>query len=142
MVNNNSSKSVPNFIITNILSPKEVIISGGSLNDVYIGDYFNILSDTNDAIINPNTGEVLGSIKRYKYRLVVKKVFPKYSILSTISHSSIKQRASDIYLKKSISSINEYQEEMRVSKNEVNNIFSEYSHETVHIGDSVMLVKS
>lgn len=135
-----SIKRNHSLVVTNILSSSELIISGGIQDGIKVGDYFNILSDKKDKVVNPYTKEVLGSVTRYKYKLIVSEVFPRYSKLTTLKHSSMKLRSTEIYLRKSLSSTSEYQEEMNVSDNEVNNIFSKYSHATVHIGDFVKKV--
>lgn len=69
--------------VAQILNSREIAMNIGSLNGVKSGMYFEVLSQLEENIVDPDTGDILGSIERPKVRVVVTKVQEKLSVAST-----------------------------------------------------------
>lgn len=122
------------FLITNILSSTQIIISGGSENGVNIGDRFNILEDYPREITNPDTGEVLHYFSGYKAKLQVTEVHSKFSILTSFPDMD----PVDSFDINTLGQFDVNPQPLNVNESDINNIFSTYSDETIYIGDTVV----
>lgn len=129
------TSKTPEFYITNILSPSDILMRGGKDSHVDKGDYFDIL-DEPTKIIDPRTNKVLGSTLRYKYRMQVIDVWQNISRLTTTqegtSNFASPFESSKLALRK--------RNNMDIApKQKVDDVFSEFSHSAVKVGDSLVL---
>lgn len=69
--------------VARILDTRNLVINLGASQGVVVGMYFDILDPKGEDIMDPDTGEVLGSIDRPKVRVQVVKVEEKLSVAST-----------------------------------------------------------
>lgn len=130
--------------ITNILNKYEIIINLGERDGVQLKDTFYIMEKKATEIIDPDTKEVLDSFFRKKARVIVTEVHQKYSICATPNTASTSVIQSSInaldLLSKSTHVHNVKaieRKQLTVDRREVDDIFSEYSNKTIHVGDIV-----
>lgn len=78
-------------IVARILSQYEVIIAVGEVDGVKVGDQFMIMGNSDDKIINPETGEEIGFVPVKKAIVKAKQVFEKFTICenSNTKYSSL-----------------------------------------------------
>ena len=69
--------------VARILNKRVVVLNRGASHGVELGMEFNILSPTDHEIKDPDTGEILGSIKRTKIKVKVTSVHERMSFAST-----------------------------------------------------------
>lgn len=124
------------YVITNILSETEIIISGGKEDGFKQSDVFLILDDAKyTEIKNPKTGEVLDTIYMYKDVLKVKKIENFYTILETEVtevYNPFTQVAISSYTDKPIN------KRLNVDISQIDNILSQQTDAKIHVGDTVI----
>ena len=69
--------------VARVLNSREVAINRGERDGVKLGMVFSILGGTSSEVIDPDTGEVLGSIDRPKVRVRVKVLKDRISVAET-----------------------------------------------------------
>lgn len=69
--------------VAKILNSREVVINAGIDEGVAVGMYFDILDPKGENILDPDTGEVLGSLQRPKVRVRISQVQEKLSVATT-----------------------------------------------------------
>ncbi len=69
--------------VARVLNSREVAINIGVEDGVTVGMYFDVIDPKEEDIKDPDTGEVLGSIKRPKVRVQVTHVQEKLSVAAT-----------------------------------------------------------
>jgi hypothetical protein len=69
--------------VAKIISVRELGINIGGIQGVVEGMVFAVLADTPLHVEDPDTGEMLGEIERYKVRVKATEVFDKFSICRT-----------------------------------------------------------
>lgn len=69
--------------VARILNSRELVINVGSEHGVIVGMYFDVLDPKGENIIDPDSGEVLGSIDRPKVRVLVTTVKERLCVAST-----------------------------------------------------------
>ena len=69
--------------VARVLNSREVALNLGARDGVKLGMVFSILGDDGSEIIDPDTGEVLGSIDRPKVRVKVKALKDRISVAET-----------------------------------------------------------
>ena len=69
--------------VARILNSRELVINIGSNHGVKIGMLFDVLDPKGEDIVDPDSGEILGSVKRPKVRVKIIKVQERLSIAST-----------------------------------------------------------
>lgn len=84
--------------VAKILSSREVVINAGSNEGVVVGMYFDILDPKGEDIIDPDTGEKLGSVDRPKVRVKITQVQEKLSIASTYQKEKVNVGGNSIFL--------------------------------------------
>lgn len=118
--------------ITNILSTTDILISAGFNDGIEEGMILNIVDDDDDTntIANPVTGEVLSVVHRFKFMLRVVKVYANFSRLTTVNDDDAID--DDFY---------DYdQPELSIlDKDVIENIFDKYSHNSIKIGDKLVI---
>lgn len=70
-------------LVARILNDRDVALNIGSEHGVKLGMYFDILDTNGEEIRDPETNELLGSIKRSKVRVKVTTLQPKLAVAST-----------------------------------------------------------
>lgn len=68
--------------VAQVLNSREVALNVGSAKGVVVGMYFDVLVEPKD-IEDPDTGDKLGTIERYKVRVQVTQVQEKLSVAAT-----------------------------------------------------------
>lgn len=69
--------------VARILNSREIVLNVGSMNGIVVGMKFDVLDPKGEEIIDPETGEVLGSLSRPKVRVKVKTVQDRLSVAGT-----------------------------------------------------------
>lgn len=72
--------------VAKILNSRELVINLGAKDGVAVGMYFDVLDPNGEDILDPDTGEILGSINRPKIRVKVAKVQERLSLATTKSY--------------------------------------------------------
>lgn len=75
--------------VARVLNSREVAIAAGSSQGVEIGMYFDVLDPKGENILDPDSGEILGSIDRPKVRVKVTQVQERLSVASTFKKEKI-----------------------------------------------------
>lgn len=68
------------FRIVKIVDETKFIINAGKIDGIDVDDKFNILNNSKEKIIDPETDEVLGEIESTKGTIIVSKAYDKMSI--------------------------------------------------------------
>ena len=69
-----------NYKVIRIIDEKSVVLNCGAAHGVAIGDMFYILSKNTEKISDPETGEVLEEIQKYKAKIEVVVLYDKICI--------------------------------------------------------------
>ena len=69
--------------VAKILNSRELAINVGATHGVNIGMYFDVLDQEHEAIADPETGEILGSVERPKVRVKVVSVQDRFAVATT-----------------------------------------------------------
>ena len=69
--------------VARILTSREMVISVGADRGVKVGMRFDVLDTKGQDVVDPDTGELLGSIERPKVRVEISTVQTRLSIAST-----------------------------------------------------------
>lgn len=124
------------YVITNILSETEVIISGGKDAGFKTSDIFLILDDDKyTKIINPKTNKVLDIVYMYKDVLKVKEIKDFYTILEsevTETYNPFAQVQVSSYADVPI------RKKLNVDASQVNNVLNQRINSKIRIGDTVV----
>lgn len=75
--------------VAKILNSRELVINVGLVQGVQLGMIFEVLDPKGENIVDPDSGEVLGSIDRPKVKVKVTKVFEKLSVASTYGSKQV-----------------------------------------------------
>lgn len=75
--------------VARILNSRELVLNVGSAKGVIAGMYFDILDIKGEDILDPDSGELLGSIERPKVRVQVTSVEERLSVASTYKKKTI-----------------------------------------------------
>ena len=74
--------------VARVLNDREIAINVGTANGVSSGMYFDVVDTQYEDILDPDTGEVLGSFERPKVRVKVTHVQKKVAIAATYKFRS------------------------------------------------------
>jgi hypothetical protein len=69
--------------VARIMNSREVVLNRGSADGVVLGTHFAILDRAGEGIVDPDTGETLGSIQRTKVEVEVTQVGDRISVAQT-----------------------------------------------------------
>lgn len=75
--------------VARVLNSREIVITVGSENGVKIGMQFEVLDRKGEDIKDPDSGELLGSIKMPKVRVKVVQIQKRISVASTFRKKKI-----------------------------------------------------
>ncbi|KAA8453967.1 hypothetical protein [Weissella paramesenteroides] len=127
---------IEQLYVANILSDKELIITGGKNKDIQPGDKFAIIDPEITQIKDPSNGQVLDEIHHYKDIVQVTHVYEKYSTVSAIDPEMDSQLSVISSMQfNAFKKINNHY--LNVNKKEMNNILSKISNNTISVGDSL-----
>lgn len=77
----------PAGYVARLVTDSELLLNIGSIAGVRAGDYYDILDESTRDVIDPKTGETLGSIDRVKARVVVFEVAEKLALAKVTGRS-------------------------------------------------------
>ncbi len=83
--------------VAKVLNKRELVINRGAEHGVENGMRFEVVDDF-DPILDPDTGETLGTIKRVKIRVRVSYVQPRFSIARTYETYQVSEPSSMLSL--------------------------------------------
>lgn len=69
--------------VARILNSREIVINAGAENGITEGMYFDVLDPKGEDIVDPDSGEILGSIDRPKVRVRVSTVQERMAVACT-----------------------------------------------------------
>lgn len=75
--------------VAEVISDREVILNKGSADGVREGMYFKILDPNAFNVVDPDTNEVLGGLKRVKVALVAKQVAERLTLATTFRTTTV-----------------------------------------------------
>jgi len=75
--------------VAQVLNSRELALNVGTDHGVQVGMLFDVLDPKGEDIIDPDTGDVLGSLARPKVRIKVISVQPKLAVASTYKKERI-----------------------------------------------------
>ena len=74
--------------VAKILNSREIVINVGTDHGVAEGMIFNVLDPSGEDIKDPDTGEMLGSLRRTKLQVRIKAVLPKMAVAITFKKTT------------------------------------------------------
>ena len=75
--------------VARILNSREIVINIGRIKGVMDGMYFDVLDPSGEDIRDPDTKEILGSVRQSKVRVKVTRVQDKLSVAKTFRKGTI-----------------------------------------------------
>lgn len=88
--------------VARLLNAREIVINKGTTDGVVVGMYFDVM-DVNEAdIVDPDTGESLGSIERSKISVKIIHVQEKLSVAATYRSERVNLGGSGVDLEAAI----------------------------------------
>lgn len=75
--------------VAQVLNSRELALNVGTDHGVRVGMLFDVLDPKGEDIVDPDTGDVLGSLARPKVRIKVISVQPKLAVASTYKKERI-----------------------------------------------------
>jgi len=75
--------------VARILDTRHLALNIGSSSGVRLGMYFDVLDPKGEDILDPDTGEVLGSVDRPKVRIIITKVEERLAVGATFRKKEI-----------------------------------------------------
>jgi len=75
--------------VAQVLNSRELALNVGTDHGVQVGMLFDVLDPKGEDIVDPDTGDVLGSLARPKVRIKVISVQPKLAVASTYKKERI-----------------------------------------------------
>ncbi|MDO4855397.1 MAG: FlgT C-terminal domain-containing protein [Limosilactobacillus gorillae] len=124
--------------IAKIISTKQIVINAGSNYGLKVGDNLEIIDKFgDDPIIDPDTGESLGTLDIIKGTVVVSKVYAHMAIADSPKSSVISDLMQHDYLAPALYG-NAIQKDLNVDPSQITGGFPEPSDQQIHIGDIVI----
>lgn len=75
--------------VARILSTRELVINKGASDGVKLGMRFAILDTTGEGIMDPDTREILGSIRRTKVEVEITQLDSRLAVARTFHHRTV-----------------------------------------------------
>ncbi|MCD5424112.1 FlgT C-terminal domain-containing protein [Limosilactobacillus fermentum] len=124
--------------IAKIISTKQVIVNAGSNVGLKVGDKLEIIDKFgDDPIVDPDTGENLGTLDLVKGNVIVSKVYPHMAIADSLKVSSFLKAMSPELLASSLYG-GSYQEDLNVDPSQITGGFPQSDNQQIRIGDIVI----
>ncbi|MEK1297450.1 hypothetical protein HCY78_10490 [Limosilactobacillus fermentum] len=127
--------------IAKIISTKQVVVNAGSNVGLKVGDKLEIIDKFgDDPIVDPDTGENLGTLDLVKGNVIVSKVYPHMAIADSRKASSFLKTMSPELLASPFSSLygSSYQEDLNVDPSQITGGFPQSDNQQIRIGDIVI----
>ncbi|PWT30475.1 hypothetical protein DKZ27_06590 [Limosilactobacillus reuteri] len=131
--------------IAKILNTKQVVINAGSNDGLKEGDHLEIIDKFGtDPVIDPDTGESLGTLDLPKGELIVSKIYPKMAIADSpirhvSPHESLLKNAYPTIAARALGIGTEtIQDDLNVDPTQITGGLPEPSDSEIHIGDTVI----
>ena len=84
--------------VAKILSSREIVLNIGIEHGVDLGMSFDVMAASESDIVDPDTNEVLGSIRRPRVRVKVTHIQSKISVASTFQSKRVNLGGSGLFL--------------------------------------------
>lgn len=88
--------------VAQVLNMREIAINKGASDGVGVGMYFDVMDPKEQDIKDPDTGEVLGSVERPKFRLKIIHVQDKLSVASTYKSERVNVGGSAVSIRQAM----------------------------------------
>lgn len=127
--------------IAKIISTKQVVVNAGSNVGLKVGDKLEIIDKFgDDPIVDPDTGENLGTLDLVKGNVIVSKVYPHMAIADSRKVSSFLKAMSPELLASPFSPLygSSYQEDLNVDPSQITGGFPKSDNQQIRIGDIVI----
>lgn len=130
--------------VVKIINSKQLVINAGIEDGIETGDKFKIVDKFgNDPVIDPETGESLGSLDIFKGTVVATQVYPKMSIVSapkkTINpYSTI--GAAQSAMNAAFGGFKTIRPDLNVDPTEITGGLPQPSKEPIKVGDHVVKI--
>jgi len=119
--------------IAKIINSKQVVINAGSNHNLKEGDKLEIIDKFGtDPVIDPDTGESLGTLDLPKGKLVVSKVYPKMAIAESPRRPNLPLWGN------TIPGIPTIQDDLKVDPKQITGGFPKSSKTEIKVGDIVI----
>lgn len=130
------------YKIVKILDEYTVIVNAGESAGIKTGDEFQILDEKGSDVLDPDTGEVLGSLDLIKATVLVTEVQERMSFCSSPTYTTMQPDFFNTFQKISTAlPTATKQDKLNVDLKEITGGLRK-SNEKVRVGDSVRLIKS
>jgi hypothetical protein len=124
--------------IAKIISTKQIVVNAGSNDGLEVGDKLEIIDKFGDEpIVDPDTGESLGTLDLIKGNVIVSKVYPHMAIADSPKVSPFLQAMRPNLLSSSLYG-SSYQEDLNVDPSQITGGFPQSDNQQIRIGDIVI----
>lgn len=120
--------------IAKIISTKQVVVNAGSKSGLKVGDRLEIIDKFGtDPVIDPDTGESLGTLDLPKGNLIVSKVYPDMAIAESPKEPAISPLLNGQFL-----GMPTRQKDLNVDPEQITGGFPQPSGNEIKVGDTVI----
>lgn len=124
--------------IAKIISTKQIVVNAGSNDGLEVGDKLEIIDKFGDEpIVDPDTGESLGTLDLIKGNVIVSKVYPHMAIADSPKVSPLLQAMRPDLLSSPLYG-SSYQEDLNVDPSQITGGLPETGDQQIRIGDIVI----
>ncbi len=124
--------------IAKIISTKQIVVNAGSNDGLEVGDKLEIIDKFGDEpIVDPDTGESLGTLDLIKGNVIVSKVYPHMAIADSPKVSPFLQAMRPNLSSSSLYG-SSYQEDLNVDPSQITGGLPEAGDQQIRIGDIVI----
>ena len=124
--------------IAKIISTKQIVVNAGSNDGLEVGDNLEIIDKFGDEpIVDPDTGESLGTLDLIKGNVIVSKVYPHMAIADSPKVSPLLQAMRPGLLSSPLYG-SSYQEDLNVDPSQITGGLPEAGDQQIRIGDIVI----
>lgn len=130
--------------IAKIISTKQVVVNAGSKDGIKEGDTLEIIDKFGtNPVIDPDTGESLGTLDIPKGEVIVSRVYPHMAIAETpIRHitpyDSILKNTPPLNVAMTLGMDREIQDDLNVDPSQITGGLPDPSDKEIHVGDDVI----
>jgi hypothetical protein len=120
-----------NYKVIRIIDEKSIVLNCGAMQGIAIGDLFYILSKNIEKISDPETGEILEEIQKYKAKIEVVSLYDKICIAQNARTTMLLSEAMS-------SALNTRRRvDLNVDPTQISGNFRIDEEEMIQIGDKV-----
>lgn len=130
--------------IAKIISTKQIVVNAGSKDGLKEGDTLEIIDKFGtDPVIDPDTGESLGTLDIPKGTVTVSRVYPRMAIAETpVEHispyNSILKGSSALAAARALGADQTFQSDLNVDPTQITGGLPEPTDQEIHVGDEVI----